>query len=104
VNPDDEVCLCFHVPLRKIRAFLKREEPERASQVSECLGAGTGCHWCVPFLEELHRQHAEGVEEPDIPGVTPEDYKTLRKRYHKTGVREISARRDEAEPGAGGET
>lgn len=88
MQPDDDVCLCFRVPLRKIRAFLKRENPRRASQISECLGAGTGCHWCVPFLEELHRQHQAGEPEPDIPGVTPEAYAQLRSQHRQTGRRE----------------
>ncbi len=88
MNPDDEVCLCFHVSLRKIRTFLKREQPKAASQISECLGAGTGCGWCVPFLKDLHRQCIEGQEELDISGVEPDDYAALRARYRKTGDRE----------------
>jgi len=85
MKPDDDVCLCFHVPLRKIRSFLEREDPPVASLISECLGAGTGCHWCVPFLEELHRQHAEG-QTPTIEG-SPEDYARARAEYRKTGER-----------------
>lgn len=57
---DDEVCLCFHVSQRKIRNYLKRESPRVASQISECLGAGTGCGWCRPFLKQLHRQWEAG--------------------------------------------
>lgn len=87
MHPDDDVCMCHHVPLRKIRAYLKRENPPAASQISECLGAGTGCGWCVPFIEELHRQHCQGVEEPDIPGVDPLTYGELRKQYRQTGKR-----------------
>ena len=34
MSPDDEVCLCFHVTLRKIRAYLKREDPPVASLIS----------------------------------------------------------------------
>ncbi len=87
MHPDDEVCLCFHVPLRKIRAFLERENPAAASQISECLGAGTGCHWCVPFLKHLHAQHQQG-REPDLR-VSPSDYASRRLRYHKTNKREL---------------
>ena len=68
MNHDDEVCLCFHVSLRKIRAYMKRENPPVASLIS------------VPFQfnaafgeEGLHQQHrAEGQEQvlakeqPDI--------------------------------------
>ncbi|MDA0659250.1 MAG: (2Fe-2S)-binding protein [Planctomycetota bacterium] len=50
---DDELCLCFHVSQRKVLNYLRREQPVRASQLSECGGAGTGCGWCRPFLERL---------------------------------------------------
>ena len=55
---DDTICYCFHVPKRKIVNFIRITAPRRASQVSECGGAGTGCGWCVPFLQELF---AEGI-------------------------------------------
>ena len=80
MKPDDHVCLCFHVSQRKLVTFLKREKPRVASQLSECLGAGTGCHWCVPFLEKLHQQWHAG-EEPGLD-VAPEQYATDRKAYH----------------------
>lgn len=85
MNPDDDVCLCFHVPLRKIRAFLERENPPVASLISECLGAGTGCQWCVPFLKHLHAQHTKG-ETPDLR-VSPEEYIKGRGAYRQTGER-----------------
>ena len=87
MNPDDEVCLCFHVPLRKISSFLERENPPVASLVSECLGVGTACQWCVPFLKHLHKQHQDGVM-PDLK-VSPEQYANSRVKYHKTQEREI---------------
>ena len=86
MNPDDEVCLCFHVSLRKIRAYMKRENPPVASLISECLSAGTGCQWCVPFLKHLHACHVKGVE-PDL-NVSPEEYMRTRSEYHKTKVRD----------------
>lgn len=86
MNPDDEVCLCFHVSLRKVRTFLAREDPPVASLISECLGAGTGCQWCVPFLKHLHAQHARG-ETPDLK-VSPEEYARTRLTYHQTKVRD----------------
>ena len=86
MNPDDEVCLCFHVSLRKIRAYMKRENPPVASLISECLSAGTGCQWCVPFLKHLHASHVKGVE-PDL-NVSPEEYMRTRGEYHKTKVRD----------------
>ena len=98
MNPDDEVCLCFHVSLRKIRTYLKREDPAVASLISECLGAGTGCRWCVPFLTALHRQHARG--EPVDLRISPEAYASSRLTFHKTKQREIGP--EDAAPGAGG--
>jgi bacterioferritin-associated ferredoxin len=86
MNPDDEVCLCFHVSLRKIRAYLEREDPPVASLISECLGAGTGCQWCVPFLKHLHAQHQKGIE-ADLR-VSPEAYAKARLKYHDTGDRD----------------
>ena len=90
MDPDDHVCLCFHVSLRKLRAFVKREEPKVPSQLSECLGAGTGCQWCVPFLKKLHKQWEAG-EEPNLP-VSPESYAKRRAAY-----------RLKLEPGASGD-
>ena len=81
MKPDDHVCLCFHVSLRKLRAFIKREQPKVPSHLSECLGAGTGCHWCVPFLEKLHRQAQAGAE-PDL-AVSPESYAKRRAAYRE---------------------
>lgn len=86
VNPDDDVCLCFHVPLRKIRAYLARENPPVASLISECLSAGTGCGWCVPFLKHLHAQHAKGMT-PDLK-VSPEEYMNARSSYRETHERD----------------
>ena len=86
MHADDDLCLCFHVSLRKLVAFMKRQKPTVASRLSECLGAGTGCQWCVPFLEELHRRWNEG-EEPDLP-ISPADYAKRRARYRATGRRE----------------
>jgi NAD(P)H-nitrite reductase large subunit len=89
MNPDDNVCICFRVSQRKIVNFLKREKPLHASAISECLGAGTGCQWCVPFLRKLHQQASEGIEEPDLP-ISPEEYLARRERYRKTGQRDAT--------------
>ena len=95
MDPDDHVCLCFRVSLRKIRAYMDRENPQVASLISDCLGAGTGCRWCVPFLTELHRQHQTGQGlgpggEPDLR-VSPEAYARARTAYRETGVRDPGA-------------
>jgi len=54
LKPDDTVCFCFHVSLRKVETFCAVEKPQAASQISECLSAGTGCGWCVPMLRRIH--------------------------------------------------
>jgi bacterioferritin-associated ferredoxin len=93
MHPDDHVCLCFHVSLRKLVNFMERERPVVPSQLSDCLGAGTGCHWCVPFLRKLHRQWQAG-DPPDLP-VAPEEYARRRLRYHQIGARDAEAERGE---------
>ncbi|MEX0876171.1 MAG: (2Fe-2S)-binding protein [Phycisphaerales bacterium] len=93
MQPDDHVCLCFRVSLRKIRSYLAREDPPVASLISECLGAGTGCGWCVPYLKHLHAQHQTEQEGqmPTIEG-SAEDYEAGRAKFRKSGARD--------EPGA----
>ncbi|MBS0195436.1 MAG: (2Fe-2S)-binding protein [Planctomycetes bacterium] len=86
MHEDDHVCLCFHVSLRKIRNYLARENPPVASLISECLSAGTGCQWCVPFLKHLHAQHQRG-ELPDLR-VSPERYIEARSEFHQSGERD----------------
>lgn len=72
---------------------MNREEPRVPSQLSDCLGAGTGCQWCVPFLKKLHRQWEAG-ETPNLP-VAPEEYAKRRKAYHRSGQRDDAAERGE---------
>jgi len=93
MESDDHICLCYRVPLGKIRAYLARENPPVASLLSECLGAGTGCGWCVPYLERLHAQHAQG-QNPTIEG-SADEYASGRLRYNETGERDGPS----AEPG-----
>lgn len=93
MQPDDHVCLCFHVSLRKLRTFMNREQPRVPSQLSECLGAGTGCQWCVPFLKKLHQQWEAG-QTPDLP-IAPQEYARRRRSYHRTGERDEAAERGE---------
>ncbi|MEM9559888.1 MAG: (2Fe-2S)-binding protein [Planctomycetota bacterium] len=87
MQQDDHVCLCFRVSLRKIRSYLRREDPPVASLISECLGAGTGCQWCVPFLRHLHTEHRAG-KTPDLR-ISPQEYAEARSGFHKTGDRVI---------------
>ena len=71
---DDTICYCFHVPKRKIVNFIRITSPRRASQISECGGAGTGCGWCVPFLKKFFAEGmGEVVEGAAKEELTPED-------------------------------
>jgi NAD(P)H-nitrite reductase large subunit len=96
---DDLVCYCFRVPKRKIVHFIRQRRPKRASQVSECFGAGTGCGWCIPFLIRLHR---EGMGDAVVEGVdiSTEEYERLRLEYQRD-VREGRARRNRYAPEGG---
>jgi bacterioferritin-associated ferredoxin len=71
---DDELCLCFHVTRRKVENYLRQTQPQRASQLSECFGAGTGCGWCRPFLRRLWQraqQAADSAQGPACPAEPP---------------------------------
>lgn len=86
MKPEDEVCFCYHIPLRKLTAFARRERPQRASQMSNCLGAGTGCGWCIPILRRIQAQVAENVVESpaiDVSGLpdSAENYAAGRRDY-----------------------
>jgi len=85
MQPDDHICLCYRVSLSKIQAYLQRENPPVASLISECLDAGTGCGWCVPILEKLHRDHQQG-QTPSIV-TTAEQYAQDRLSFKQTGSR-----------------
>ena len=81
VKLDDEICYCYHVPLRKLVNYAQRVRPQRPSQMTECLGAGTGCGWCIPFLIRI-------AGDPDACGLgelTPEQYAERRSTYRASG-------------------
>ncbi|MDX1564866.1 MAG: (2Fe-2S)-binding protein [Phycisphaeraceae bacterium] len=86
MKDDDHVCLCFHVSKRKIVNFCKREKPPVASLISECLSAGTGCGWCIPFLKKLHAQCLSEESDPDL-GLSPAQYAAKRAEYRRSGKR-----------------
>ncbi|PHQ79103.1 MAG: (2Fe-2S)-binding protein [Phycisphaera sp.] len=88
MDQDDHVCLCYRVSLRKIQTYLRCEDPPVASLISECLDAGTGCGWCVPFLNHLHDQHTKGV--PVDLSISPEAYMKSRGTFKATGERTIN--------------
>ena len=60
MEKEDYVCVCHRVSMSKLISFVRRENPPVCSKLSECLGAGTGCGWCIPFLEKLFQQHESG--------------------------------------------
>ncbi len=70
MQPDDELCMCFHVSWRKVINYIRIHKVRLPSQLSECQGAGTGCGWCRVFMEQL-------VERIDTASVgQPEDLET----------------------------
>lgn len=88
MQPDDEICLCFHITRRKVENFIRVERPQRAAQLSECFGAGTGCGWCRPFLEALFKAAAERGELPESVELTAEEYARQRATYRESQNRE----------------
>ena len=80
MQPDDEICYCYHVSMRKLRNFARRERPKRPSGMSECLGAGTGCGWCIPFLIRI----AADPESFESEGLTAGQYAALRDEYRRS--------------------
>ena len=81
MEPDDEICYCYHVSMRKLVNFSLRERPTRPSEMTGCLGAGTGCGWCIPFLESI-------AQDPDkfaLDQITTEQYAADRKSYRASG-------------------
>lgn len=80
---DDKICYCYSVSMRKLVNFSRRNRTMRPSQMTGCLGAGTGCGWCIPFLIKI-------AEDPDafgIDDITPEQYAEQRSTYRKTEPR-----------------
>ncbi len=80
MGPDDKICYCYNVSLRKLYHFAKRNELKRASQLSGCLGAGTGCGWCIPILRRIHESVQSGEVDLRIE-MTPEAYAEARRQY-----------------------
>lgn len=77
----DTICYCFHISKRKIQNYIRIHEPRRASQISECGGAGTGCGWCIPFLKKYFEQ----ATSDSTDAMTAEDYARARGAYIRSG-------------------
>ncbi|MCC6491901.1 MAG: (2Fe-2S)-binding protein [Pirellulales bacterium] len=82
MDPNQELCLCFHVTRRKVENFIRIEKPRRVGQLAECYGAGTGCGWCRPFLKRLF-EAAQRHEQADLPSAV--DYARGRTDYVREG-------------------
>jgi bacterioferritin-associated ferredoxin len=81
MGPDDEICYCYHVSFRKLYNFARRSHLHRPSQMSECLGAGTGCGWCIPILKRIFDSAGKGLSQDLIVQMTPEQYADARRQY-----------------------
>ncbi len=85
MQPDDEVCLCFHVTRRKIENYIRIHRPSRPSQLSQCGGAGTGCGWCVPFLRRYFENARPQPGQAAPADITSEQYASQRAAYIQRG-------------------
>ena len=83
MDDHDDICLCFHVSVQKLKKYIRLNKPVRDSQLSECYGAGTGCGWCRPFLKSLFEPQQQGRGEHDLNEFTVEDYAKQRKDYRR---------------------
>lgn len=84
MQPDDELCMCFHVTRRKVTNYLRIERPQSAAQLADCFGAGTGCGWCRPYLKQLFEAaRRDDVADPDLP--TADQYAHARTAYVRAG-------------------
>lgn len=83
MNLDEDICYCYHVSMRKLINYARRERPERASLMTRCLSAGTGCGWCIPFLQRI----AEDPDRFDLGNLTPEEYAAQRQTYRASGAK-----------------
>lgn len=82
MEPDEDLCMCFHVTRRKVQNYLRVERPQRVGQLADCFGAGTGCGWCRPFLQRLF-DAAQTAEDADLPAAG--EYSLGRSDYVRSG-------------------
>lgn len=81
---DDTICYCFHISKRKILNHIRVHRPRRASQISECGGAGTGCGWCVSYLKKYFAE-SQGQLSGEGDALTANDYARQRAAYIQAG-------------------
>lgn len=96
IQPDDDICYCHHVSLRKLTNFALRERPAHPARMSECLGAGTGCGWCIPYLVRIAEAARQGraVEF----SLSVDEYAQARRAYRQSGSKNTF---DTSESGSG---
>jgi bacterioferritin-associated ferredoxin len=96
---DHKLCYCYGISKRKIVNFVRQTRPRKASMISQCFEAGSGCGWCIPFLVKIHRQVLAGEPVAD-DGLSPEEYEAMRKKY-RASVEEGTAARNSYEAPTG---
>lgn len=84
MQPDDTICYCFHISKRKILNFIRVHRPRRASQVSECGGAGTGCGWCVNYIKRYFAE-SQSLQTDASENLTSDEYARQRAAYIRAG-------------------
>ncbi len=84
MDDQDDICYCYHVPLGKLVHFTRRTRPRHPSQLSECLGAGTGCGWCIPMLKQIFADCQNQVDPTQVTTLTPDEYAAARDAYRKS--------------------
>ncbi|QDT94031.1 (2Fe-2S)-binding protein [Gimesia algae] len=96
---DDKVCYCFHISKRKIINHLRIHRPRRASQLSDCGGAGTGCGWCVPYLKRYFAEYEKSdlseageLSSNETEVISAEEYARQRDQYIESGKGKPPAR------------
>lgn len=84
MNDDDDLCLCFHVTRRKVIQYIRVRRPRRASELSQCYGAGTGCGWCRPFLARLLERETSKASDQDNEALpSPPEFARQRAAYRQ---------------------
>lgn len=95
---DDDICYCFHVSLRKLLNYARREKPACDAQMSNCLGAGTGCGWCIPILHKIRLWGIHGA--PWELSMSPDEYAAARDAYRRSAAKPHAFGADEGDVSA----
>ena len=103
MQPDDELCLCFHVSWRKVINYIRINRVRLPSQVAGCQGAGTGCGWCRAAMTKLvARMEHYAPDANDIERwlkeeySSPEAYAAARREYRQAQQSKTSEEGDSA--------